>query len=282
MEYRTDLTEILPYIDPASLSYQEWVNVGMGLKEAGYSAQDWAQWSVRDSKRYHPGECERKWETFNGVGNPITGGTIVQMALDRGWKPAHDEGKALDWDDMIGGKDDLIVVNRDWIEDREVAQPKDWNPARELITYLETLFDADDNVGYVTHSYEKEGKHIPSKGCFDRTAGRLIQELSRCEGDIGAVLGDYSPEAGAWIRFNPLDGKGVKNENVTDFRYALVESDSIPVGVGERALYGDRHLVHIYYSPLFQKKQEEILAEGGIGYDTDQAGRGRCCDLDQS
>ncbi len=27
--------------------------------------------------------------------------------------------------------------------------------------------------------------------------------------------------------FNPLDGKGVKNDNVTDYRYALVESDSM-------------------------------------------------------
>ncbi len=27
------------------------------------------------------------------------------------------------------------------------------------------------------------------------------------------------------IRFNPLDGMGVKNENVTRFTYALVESD---------------------------------------------------------
>ena len=42
---------------------------------------------------------------------------------------------------------------------------------------------------------------------------------------IGAVLGDYNPEAGAWIRFNPLDGNGCKNENVTEYRYALVESD---------------------------------------------------------
>ena len=39
----------------------------------------------------------------------------------------------------------------------------------------------------------------------------------------------YNPEAGAWIRFNPLDGNGVKNENVTAFRYALVESDSLPI-----------------------------------------------------
>ena len=29
------------------------------------------------------------------------------------------------------------------------------------------------------------------------------------------------------IRFNPLDGQGCKNSNVTDFRYALVESDSM-------------------------------------------------------
>ncbi|WP_300685477.1 AAA family ATPase [Acutalibacter sp. 1XD8-36] len=229
MEHRTKLTEILPYIDPATLSYQEWVNVGMGLKEAGYTAQDWERWSARDSKRYHPGECERKWETFGGAANPVTGGTIVQMALDRGWRPPAREGRELAWDDIISADDDLVVVNQDWVEAREVEEPQVWDAVKELISYLEVLFDADDCVGYVTKSYEKDGKHIPSKGCYDRTAGKLIQELSRCNGDIGRVLGDYSPEAGAWIRFNPLDGKGVKNENVTDFRYALVESDSIPV-----------------------------------------------------
>lgn len=56
MDYpKTKLTEMLPYIDPATLNYQDWVNVGMGLKEAGYTALDWEQWSARDSKRYHPG-----------------------------------------------------------------------------------------------------------------------------------------------------------------------------------------------------------------------------------
>mgnify|MGYP000790788676 FL=1 len=47
--------------------------------------------------------------------------------------------------------------------------------------------------------------------------------------DIGSVIGDYNSEVGAWIRFNPLDGKGVKNENVTEFRYALVESDTMDI-----------------------------------------------------
>ena len=53
----------------------------------------------------------------------------------------------------------------------------------------------------------------------------MIELLNDCKGDIGAVLGDYNPEAGAWIRFNPLDGNGCKNENVTEYRYTLVESD---------------------------------------------------------
>ena len=61
------------------------------------------------------------------------------------------------------------------------------------------------------------------------TAGQLIEQLNTCKGDIGAVLGDYNPEAGAWIRFNPLDGNGCKNENVTDYRYALVESDHMEI-----------------------------------------------------
>ena len=123
--------------------------------------------------------------------------------------------------------DDLVIINKNWVEGKEIPQPDVWDPARQLITYLETLFDVNENVGYVTGSYEKEGKYIPAnKGNTDRTAGQLIELLSKCQGDIGSVVGDYNPEAGAWIRFNPLDGKGVRNDNVTDFRYALVESDS--------------------------------------------------------
>lgn len=225
-----DLRPLLDCIDPSALDYQDWVSVGMGLKEAGYTANVWEEWSRRDAKRYHPGECFRKWETFNGSGNPVTGGTIVAMAQKAGWRPPRPEGHVLGWDDDIGShKDDGAVVDRNWLEPQEVAEPKAWHPAQQLITYLETLFDSTENVGYVTKSFERDGKHMPTKGCCDRTAGQLIQELSKCGEDVGKVLGDYDPNVGAWIRFNPLDGVGVKNENVTDWKYALVESDSMPI-----------------------------------------------------
>lgn len=229
MESKTDLTEILDFIDPVELNYQEWVNVGMALKHEGYDVSRWDEWSKRDGKRYHSGECSRKWDTFQGSGSLVTAGTLIQMAKERGWQPSRNVGRELDWNDIIGEKDDLVVVNRDWIEAKEIKIPKEWNPVKELITYLETLFESNENVGYVTKSWEKDGKYMPSKGCYDRTAGQLIHELSECGGDIGSVLGDYSLQAGAWIRFNPLDGKGVKNDNVTDFRYALIESDTMEI-----------------------------------------------------
>ena len=224
-----NLLEILPYINPALLDYQEWVNVGMGLKEAGYTASDWEKWSQADAKRYRPGECFKKWDTFQGTANPITAGTIVQMAKNHGWEPSK-SGEELDWNDVIGAKDDLVVIDKNWIEGKEVTEPKNWDPIKDIVTYLETLFEAGENVGYVTECWStEEGKYLPTKGSCDRTAGELIEKLNKCKGDMGKVLGDFKEEAGAWIRFNPLDGKGVKNENVTDFRYSLVESDSTDI-----------------------------------------------------
>lgn len=229
MEQRTDLLEIIDFINPASLDYQNWINVGMALKHEGYAAADWDAWSRQDPHRYHPGECERKWNTFRGTTSPVTGGTIVQMAMEAGWKPEC--GHELDWDDTIQTDSDRVVVDKNWIEGQEVREPKHWDPAGQLIRYLETLFESGENVGYVTKSWKNEkGKYVPQdKGNWDRTAGQLIEALAKCGGDIGSVIGDYDPEGGAWIRFNPLDGKGVRNENVSDFRYALVESDGMEI-----------------------------------------------------
>ena len=53
-----DLLPLLDYIDPSTLDYTEWVQVGMALKHEGYDETDWDAWSQRDGARYHDGECE--------------------------------------------------------------------------------------------------------------------------------------------------------------------------------------------------------------------------------
>lgn len=224
----TNLLKILEYIDPAGCDYQEWVNVGMALKHEGYSVNDWDNWSKRDLKRYHAGDCSSKWNSFCGNATPVTAGTIVQMAKDRGYSPR--EFREFGWDEEINVEEKLVCNTNEGIK---INEPSEWNPVQQIVTYLETLFESGENVGYVTETWESERdgkvKYLPTKGACDRTAGELIALLHKCNGDICSVLGDYNEQAGAWIRFNPLDGKGVKNENVTDFRYALVESDSMPI-----------------------------------------------------
>ena len=224
-----NLIECLKFIDPACLDYQEWINIGMALKHEGYSASDWEEWSRADS-RFHEGECEKKWQTFNGSAAPVTARTIVKMAKDNGWQAFNDESYALDWDSVIGGKDELKIVDKSWIEGTDIVIPESWEPSKQIITYINTLFEAAEVVGYVTECWQNnEGKYLPSKGTYTLTAGEIIEKLNRYGDDIGGALGDYKEEAGAWIRFNPLDGKGVRNDNVTDYRYALVESDTTDI-----------------------------------------------------
>ena len=231
-----NLLELLSYIPPDSLSYTEWINVGMALKHEGYTASDWDEWSRNDA-RYHTGECFTKWDSFQGTSSPVTGGTIFHLAVENGFVPStmHDDGRgALDWDASIKYDNDYQLLDKSYIDGKEIHEPKHWNPVQEIVKYLDTLFQSDDIVAYSTESYAKTNeatgeveKYLPKKGAYDRTAGELIDELLRCDGKINEVLGDYNEQAGAWVRFNPMDGKGVKNENVAQFRYALVESDNM-------------------------------------------------------
>jgi len=243
----TDLHEILAAIDPAQTDYTEWVNVGMAIKHEGGTVTDWEEWSARDSQRYHPGECAKKWNGFIGSGTPVTLGSLVELAKRHGWRPqprTWGEDAAYGWETECiynpyetGGK-----IDPTWVEPADVQAPtdSDWNPAKELITYLETLFEATDYVGYVTECWQnEEGKALPSKGAYTRTAGELITELQRT--NSMDTIGTVRPEVGAWIRFNPLDGKGIRDANVTAMRYALIESDSMTIEM-QAALYQELEL----------------------------------------
>lgn len=225
----SDLIELLKYIPPSSLEYQEWVNIGMALKHEGYSVDVWDSWSQADS-RYKKGDCQRKWKTFNeSTSKIVTGGTIYEMAVQYGYKPR--EIRTFDWDDEIeyDGDPERVVKDAAWLDTNVIEMPKEAT-IEDFRIYLQTLFKPDDYVGYCVDAVydEKKDKWKPStRGVFDRTAGELLEAIKKHPNDIGAVIGDYNKDAGVWIRFNPIDGKGVNNANVVDYRYALVESDSV-------------------------------------------------------
>ena len=229
MEHENDIKEALDFVSPSALTYEEWLMVGMGLKEAGLPVAVWEQWSARDGGRYHKGECIKKWESFHGSSKPVTQSSIFQLAYEHGWSgPA---GHVLDWgDELTVGPQQPALVDPRWVEEQELHLPDTWEPAQQLKRYLQALFEPDEYVAYVTESFMAADRRRPAKGCWDRTAGQLIEELDACGGDVGKVMGDCDPEIGAWICFNPVDGTGRKDANVTSYRYALVECDNMEPG----------------------------------------------------
>lgn len=217
----TDIEQALQYIDCSTLSYSEWIQVGMAVKEAGLSLDVWDDWSATDAGRYHPGECEKKWDSFNGSAQPVTQAYIFKLAKENSWRKWDGNDDTLEWDGEIEYDGDSA----------DAPVKKAWEPVEDFKRYLRALFQPDEHVSWVTESMQDEdGKWKPAgRGCFWKTCGEILDNLNRYPQDICDTIGDYNHSAGAWIRFNPVDGQGVNNSNVTVYRYALVESDAMPL-----------------------------------------------------
>lgn len=100
-------------------------------------------------------------------------------------------------------------------------------PNLELKEYLGALFRPGDTVNFVVSSFEKDGKFLPSGKGVNKSFEELIKACDTYE-DIGYILGDWNPKAGAWARINPMSGEGCKNSDVEEFRHCLIESDTLP------------------------------------------------------
>lgn len=229
-----DHLQLLPFIDPDD--YEVWYQVGMALKHEGYSCDDWDRWSQGSSK-WRPGECAKKWDSFQeDTSRPTTGAYITVKAKERGWEPnktaSSEPPRFLAWDAVIGKDTIKPIVDEGFTEIEPLPEPpKGWDPREQLITYINTLFQPDDIVAFCMQAIKKEDgekvKWVPANaGSYSKTAAQLLKDLHHYD-DISYAFGDYKKEAGAWIRFNPFDGNGIKNDNVTDFRYTLVECDDM-------------------------------------------------------
>lgn len=238
MESKIDLRELLEYIDPAQCSYEEWLNVGLALHQEGYPMFIWEEWSADDGERFHEGECAAKWESFGRYnGKLVTGATITQMAKENGWTSKHkfENNEALSFDSMVLATtpEQYQVVDKNWIEESDVHIPKSYpleQRKQDIVTYLTTLFEPEEYVGYVVNTFAlPDGKQSPTMGNYSRTVQQILDGINGTT-QLENVFGTFNKEMGAWIRFNPIDGKGVKNDNVTAFRYMLLESDNMSLG----------------------------------------------------
>lgn len=107
---------MIAMIPVADLSREDWVNVGMALKNNGNNVSDWEQWS-RNDERFKEGECENLWQGFS-YGGGLTIATIHDLAKKYGYhEPSyHDKSTKIDVNNSVRTRDrinncpvDLIV-----------------------------------------------------------------------------------------------------------------------------------------------------------------------------
>ena len=84
VDERDRALNMLAVVPVADLSRDEWVNVGMALKNNGNSVSDWEQWSRADD-RFKEGVCEKLWQDFR-YGGGLTIATIHDIAKRYGYQ----------------------------------------------------------------------------------------------------------------------------------------------------------------------------------------------------
>ena len=108
MEKHTDLQEIIEYLNPAELDYQDWVNVGMALKHEGYSVDVCSLEAVAEWANIQPGPIVYTGMTemdFGYYQNPIENkvdssscGVSIYESAKGLIKKADVQAARLDWE----------------------------------------------------------------------------------------------------------------------------------------------------------------------------------------
>ena len=196
--------------------YDDWKNLGISFKCAGGELSDWLAWCSIDATRYDEKAATRLFESAK-IDGPITANTLWKAAWAAGW----------DWHERYEKKPKIKTVPKPKTFDSDGAQ---------AIAQLKAMFKEDEYVNIVTNATQNnKGKWVPS----GRGKQFLVRDLCASIEKFGLekALDGYNHEAGVWLRVNPTNGKGIKDEDVQSFRNALIESDDLPLKDQERMFF---------------------------------------------
>lgn len=84
----------------AADDYDIWIVAGQALHSLDESLLDvWEDWS-KQSDKYRPGECQRRWKSFSKMGGRGIG-SLIHLAKENGWQPKEHPAALNVSDDML-------------------------------------------------------------------------------------------------------------------------------------------------------------------------------------
>lgn len=143
------IRRMLDFINPANLTYDDWLAVGMALKNIGFNCSDWERWS-RNDDRFKDGECESKWNGFNRDGYEI--GTLFHFA-------------------QLGGYDAKEIYH-EWYELHSNSRPSDrknndTEPKAQIDSLNIELYSVNNTLADFDSEKNSALEHLKSIETFD-------------------------------------------------------------------------------------------------------------------
>ena len=235
----------------AADDYDIWITVGQALHELDESLLDvWDDWS-KQSDKYKPGECQRRWRSFSKNGGR-TLGSLIHIAKENGWKPTENH-KALGVDDNT--LDHISKVLEEIGNDMNITA----KPLAEQTETRQSTFNTTTKKSTASSKQEGKGTKNPSS---DVIADLLLQMYK------GNLL--YSLPHGQFFMYEK-EGKGLwspmmKVEILGDIRNKLKEiRDVLPGGFNSK-LMNDlyEHLQSALYFTNWYEGGNHLLFTNGI------------------
>lgn len=173
--------------------YNDWKDIGISFKAAGGELSDWLAWCSIDATRYDEKVATQLFNSVSADG-AITANSLWKRAWNAGW----------DWHERY---DKLPKI-------KQVPAPRKFESRDEqAITQLKAMFEPDDYVNIVTKASKNDkGKWVPSGFGVQYKRDDLCAAIR--EQGIEAAIGGYNHDAGVWLRVNPMNGKGISDQDV--------------------------------------------------------------------
>ena len=215
--------------------YNDWFKVACALKHEGCAYEVFRDWSAKAPKRFDEAACERTWNSIEeDHAAKVSMGTLRWMA----GQSCSPEQERLD----ESAEKNILPVPESVVKTSEPSEPSETSPlpepettdemAEQAALFIDNMFLSGESFELVVNARQNEkGKFIPLRSkenvCRHDATELTPKNL--------ATLKEIAEPAqhGAWISLNPvrsadgIKGNAPSDQDVTDFRYALVEADDL-------------------------------------------------------
>ena len=222
---------ILSYIQPESLNYDDWLHIGMALKNEGYPFEIWDGWSVDDD---HAKERPGKWDGFQSD-SAYRMGTIIEKARQNNCPesvlfPNKTNSANAVPAPIVTETVSVLKPQSDGISLQILESCVNLGPQDQQKAFIKALFLPEEFICYESSDSEKKGfpgKYEPKQ--MNRRKTMTARDfVNAIEQNDSSAWDNYFQPAGMWICINPTDGKGRTIKNIEKkWRHVLVESDEM-------------------------------------------------------